>query len=52
MDHNLVLVFVNLHDHALDPETFAVPRSVPLQTQTGAWYQARNLIADDLSTPL
>ncbi len=41
----VVLVFVNLRDNGIDPETYAIPGNVPLQD--GANYQVVNLVADD-----
>jgi hypothetical protein len=41
----VVLVFVNLRDSGIDPETYAIPGNVPLQD--GANYQVVNLVADD-----
>lgn len=51
-DDNVMLVFVNLRDQQLGPETFAVPRSLPLNTSAGMKYQVRNLVADDPAAPL
>ena len=42
---DIVLVFVNLRDGVVDPETFSIPGTVPLQS--GANYQVVNLVADD-----
>jgi glycosidase len=51
-DDNVLLVFVNLRDQQIGPETFAVPREIPLNTDPGARYQVRNLVADDPSAAL
>jgi len=40
-----MLVFVNLRDVVVDPETYAIPAALPLQA--GANYQVVNLVADD-----
>jgi hypothetical protein len=42
---DVVLVFVNLRDAVVAPETFAIPPAVPLQAD--AEYQVVNLVADD-----
>ena len=42
---DIILVFVNLRDGVVDPETYAIPAAVPLQA--GATYQVVNLVADD-----
>jgi len=42
---DIILVFVNLRDGVVDPETYAIPAAVPLQA--GATYQFVNLVADD-----
>ena len=44
-DDNVLLVFINLRDHGISPETFAVPRSVPLDPN--ARYQVHNMVADN-----
>lgn len=51
-DKDVVLVFVNLRDQPVGPETFAVPRSVPLDSHSDARYQVRNLVADNPAAPL
>ncbi len=42
---DVMLVFVNLRDKVVEPETYAIPSAVPLQS--GAKYQVVNLVADD-----
>jgi hypothetical protein len=49
---NVLLVFVNLRDQQVGPETFAVPREVLLDVNNSARYQIRNLVADDPSVTL
>ena len=49
-DDNVLLVFVNLRDHGISPETFAVPRAVPLDGN--ARYQVRNMVADNPNASL
>jgi hypothetical protein len=46
-DDNVLLVFVNLRDQQVGPETFAVPSNIPLDTNPGVRYQVRNLVADN-----
>jgi hypothetical protein len=46
-DDNVLLVFVNLRDQQVGPETFAVPGNVPLDANPAVRYQVRNLVADD-----
>ncbi|HTJ53785.1 MAG TPA: alpha-amylase family glycosyl hydrolase [Nitrosospira sp.] len=48
-DDNVLLVFINLRDRQASPETFFVPRNIPLKSGSGIRYQARNLVADDPS---
>ena len=43
-EDNVVLVFINLRDKRVGPETFAVPRNLPLRSDSGVRYQVRNLI--------
>lgn len=47
---DVMLVFVNLRDNVVAPETFAIPAAVPLQS--GANYQVVNLVADDANQSL
>jgi hypothetical protein len=49
---DVVLAFVNLRDHGVSPDVFAVPNAVPLDTGAGVRYQAYNLVADDPNAPL
>ncbi len=49
---DVVLVFVNLRDAVVGPETFAIPDAVPLDGNAGVRYQAVNLLADDPNAPL
>lgn len=42
-DDDVVFVFINLRNHLISPETFALPSNLPLHGQ----YQAVNLMADD-----
>ncbi|WON73557.1 alpha-amylase family glycosyl hydrolase [Nitrosospira sp. Is2] len=51
-EDSLLFVFINLRDQKIDPETFAVPRDVPLDSSPGARYQVRNLVADDPSAAI
>jgi glycosidase len=51
-DDNVLLIFVNLRNQEIDPETFAVPGGVPLDRSPGIRYQVRNLVADDPSAVL
>ncbi|MBK8908245.1 MAG: hypothetical protein IPM60_10150 [Rhodospirillales bacterium] len=52
VDDQVVLVFVNLRDAVIPPETFAIPGAVPLDAGSGVRYQAFNLLADDPDAPL
>ena len=49
---NIVFVFVNLRDQVVGPEIYAIPRAVPLDSNTGVKYQAFNLVADNPNLPL